>query len=631
MSYRNYLLKSLNRNDLMNATKSAPEGVRYCNALCQDFRPNEEFSNNIPTCKNCRNKINLAEKQIREGTITLEEFKNNPEIVNGIEIVFDTNKFCNICKQEKSINQFESSKNVCRACRSIQAVSRANKDIDIIIADVEKAKNNLIVLENFVKSIAKDKLVKVISHFEIGRKSTDKKENMVYNVVQHFKKLLQPKLCQGGCGASLQVDFTTCLGCENKKDKPRAVSKMINFTENIDDVVENLTEITKETFDTYNREQLYRIHEKLTGVKPKQKTLKEEVIEIINQILKKRNIEREKQKLLEQSYIENKIGGGEITLNGISVLAREDGFINATAMCKAGGKEFKHWNSLESTKELIKALEEAENLKVGIPISAFSPLEEKIKNDTDIQNQKSDIQNHISQSIDIIDRSVVIPTDLSTIKDPSKYRVIHIIKNGPNNNRGSWIHPDLAVQLAQWISPIFALQVSKWVRELALTGMVIVGEEKTHHQLLALQNEVIKQRDTIKSLEIKHSKFLEKREYHKFKEGPVFYIISDGDSKSIKFKPGVEGNDINRRLAEHRSTTPAIKLEYLIYTKDNIILEKNILKRYKVKRTYQNHEWIYEISKEHIIDSVNSLVNFLNIEYTEEKNLGEYNKDINGL
>ena len=143
-----------------------------------------------------------------------------------------------------------------------------------------------------------------------------------------------------------------------------------------------------------------------------------------------------------------------------------------------------------------------------------------------------------------------------------------------------------------WISPAFGIQVSGWVRELALTGMVIVGEEKTHHQLLALQNEVIKQRDTIKSLEIKHSKFLEKREYHKFKEGPVFYIISDGDSKSIKFKPGVEGNDINRRLAEHRSTTPAIKLEYLIYTKDNIILEKNILKRYKVKRTYQNHEWI---------------------------------------
>jgi len=580
MSYRNYLSKSLNRNDLMTATKSAPEGVRYCNALCQDFRPNEEFSNNIPTCKTCRNKINLAEKQIREGTITLDEFKENSEIVDGIEVVFDTNKSCNVCKQEKSINQFEANKSVCKACRSIQAVERNNKDIDIIISDVEKAKHDLILLENFVKGIPKDKLIKVISYFEIGRKSTDKKENMVYNIVQHFRKLLQPKLCQGGCGASLQEEFSTCLACESKKEKPRAVSKMINFTENIDDIVENLTEITKETFDVYNREQLYRIYEKLTGTKPKQKTLKEEVVVLINEILKKK--EEEKEEIAKEIELQNKLGG-EITLNGISVLAREDGFINATAMCKAGGKQFKHWNSLESTKELIKALEETQFAEVGIPTSA-------------------------------------------------NCKVIDIKKGGNNKkSQGSWIHPDLAVQLAQWISPTFALQVSKWVRELALTGSVIVGNEKTHQQLVALQNEVIKQRDTIKSLENKHSKFLEKREYHKFKEGPVFYIISDDDSKSIKFKPGIDGSDINRRLAEHRSTTPAIKLEYLIYTKDNVILEKNILKRYKVKRTYQNHEWIYEITKEHIIDSVKFLVDFLNIEYTEEKNLEEYNKNIEGI
>ena len=608
MSYRNYLTKSLNRNDLMTATKSAPEGVRYCNALCQDFRPNEEFSNNIPTCKTCRNKINLAEKQIRESTITLDEFKENPEIVDGIEVVFDTNKSCNVCKQEKSINQFEANKSVCKACRSIQAVERNNKDIDIIISDVEKAKHDLILLENFVKGIPKDKLIKVISHFEIGRKSTDKKENMVYNIVQHFRKLLQPKLCQGGCGASLQEEFSTCLACESKKDKPRAVSKMINFTENIDDVVENLTEITKETFDVYNREQLYRIYEKLTGTKPKQKTLKEEVVVLINEILKKKQEER--QQIANEIELQNKLGG-EITLNGISVLAREDGFINATAMCKAGGKQFKHWNSLESTKELIKALEETQNPEVGIPTSGFS--------------------------------SAILKTNLKvgipTFKNPetgipvsANYQVIDIKKGGNDKkSQGSWIHPDLAVQLAQWISPTFALQVSKWVRELALTGSVIVGNEKTHQQLVALQNEVIKQRDTIKSLENKHSKFLEKREYHKFKEGPVFYIISDDDSKSIKFKPGIDGSDINRRLAEHRSTTPAIKLEYLIYTKDNAILEKNILKRYNVKRTYQNHEWIYEISKEHIVDSVKFLVDFLNIEYTEEKNLEEYNNNIEGI
>lgn len=299
---------------------------------------------------------------------------------------------------------------------------------------------------------------------------------------------------------------------------------------------------------------------------------------MINDELRKKD--GEKQKIKEEIELQNKLGG-EITLNGITVLAREDGFINATAMCKAGKKLFGNWYQLESAKQLIKT------------------LENKIKN--------SDIGITITQLIDV--------------------------KKGKSSefSQGSWIHPDLAVHLAMWISPEFAIEVSGWVRELALTGSVIVGNEKTHQQLLALQNEVISQRGTIKSLENKHSKFLEKREYHKFKEGPVFYIISDDDSKSIKFKPGIEGCDINRRLAEHRSTTPAIKLEYLIYTKDNTILEKNILKRYKVKRTYQNHEWIYETTKEHIIDSVKLLLNFLNIEYTEEKSLEEYNKNIEGL
>ena len=587
MSYRNYLYISLNRNDLMNATKSAPQGVRYCNALCQDFRPNEEFSNKIPTCKSCRNKINLAEKQIKEGSITLEKFKENPEIVDGIEVVFDTNKKCNKCKQEKSINNFESNKSVCKACRSFEAVIRNNKDIDIIISDIEKVKNNLIGLENFVKSIPKDKLIKVVSHFEIGRKATDKKENIVYNIVNHFRKLLQPKLCQGGCGYTLQEDFTTCLGCDGKKEKPRAVSIMINFTENIDNIVENLPIITKDNFDLYNREQLYRIYEKLAGKKPKQKTLKTEVVDMINDELKKREDVKieEKAKLTIDNNIQHKLGG-EISLNGITVLAREDGFINATAICKAGGKLFSDWKRLESTNELINI------------------LENKIKNQ---YLEKSDMGYHISQIIDVKKGNT------------SKF------------SQGSWIHPDLAVQLAQWISPSFAIQVSGWIRELALTGSVTVGNEKTHQQLLELQNEIIKQRDTIKSLENKHNKFLEKQKYHQFKEGPVFYIISDDDSKTLKFKPGVEGVDINRRLAEHRSTTPKIKLEFLIYTKDNLILEKNILKRYKVTRTYQNREWIYEIKKEHIIDSVNTLLNFLNIEYTEEKHLEEYNKHIECL
>ena len=35
-------------------------------------------------------------------------------------------------------------------------------------------------------------------------------------------------------------------------------------------------------------------------------------------------------------------------------------------------------------------------------------------------------------------------------------------------NQGTWIHPDLGIQLAQWCSPSFSIQVSKWIRELNL-------------------------------------------------------------------------------------------------------------------------------------------------------------------
>ena len=53
-----------------------------------------------------------------------------------------------------------------------------------------------------------------------------------------------------------------------------------------------------------------------------------------------------------------KIKDYEIMLNGVNVLAREDGFINATAMCKAGGKRFNDWKRLDSTQELINEIAE---------------------------------------------------------------------------------------------------------------------------------------------------------------------------------------------------------------------------------------------------------------------------------
>ena len=86
-----------------------------------------------------------------------------------------------------------------------------------------------------------------------------------------------------------------------------------------------------------------------------------------------------------------------------------DGYVNATAMCKACGKNFADYNRLVSTAAFLNEL----SSDMGIPISA----------------------------------------------------IIATIKGGNPLEQGTWVHPDVAINLGQWCSPKFAVAVSKWVRE----------------------------------------------------------------------------------------------------------------------------------------------------------------------
>ena len=86
-----------------------------------------------------------------------------------------------------------------------------------------------------------------------------------------------------------------------------------------------------------------------------------------------------------------------------------DGYINATSMCRSVGKQINDYSRLKSTGEFLIEL----SADTGIPVS-----------------------------------------DL-----------VQSFKGGSPQNQGTWVHPDIAVNLAQWLSPKFAVQVSKWARE----------------------------------------------------------------------------------------------------------------------------------------------------------------------
>ena len=87
-----------------------------------------------------------------------------------------------------------------------------------------------------------------------------------------------------------------------------------------------------------------------------------------------------------------------------------DGYVNATALCKASSKQLKHYLELKSTKAFI----------------------------------------------DELSRSVGITTDL----------LVQIINKGANELRGTWVHPQVAINLGQWASPKFAVQKHQYMTSL---------------------------------------------------------------------------------------------------------------------------------------------------------------------
>lgn len=91
------------------------------------------------------------------------------------------------------------------------------------------------------------------------------------------------------------------------------------------------------------------------------------------------------------------------------MIRKEDGYINATQLCKSGGKEFKKWHKNDKTKQLVE--------KVCI----------KTKIDKD--------------------------------------SLIQINKSGLNEERCTWVHPTIGLHIAQWISTDFFLQTVDWIRE----------------------------------------------------------------------------------------------------------------------------------------------------------------------
>jgi hypothetical protein len=269
---------------------------------------------------------------------------------------------------------------------------------------------------------------------------------------------------------------------------------------------------------------------------------------------------------------------------------REDGYIYATGLCKAANKRMYDWLRLRETNNLMKTINENKS-DAGIPASQ---LLEVYKGNT------------------------------------SKY------------SQGTWIHPDLGLNLAQWCSPNFSAQVSKWLRELIYTGKVELGNEKSNEEIKSSYEQIIKDlqgkleqtEDLVKAYDashkeiatkyrtvrLNHQAYLRHKELYKLKTGPCVYIIdmkTYDDEESMRYKFGQTG-DITNRVSGFRTSNPFCKVLMVLYTADNIDLERSMKNRYNKQLQPNNSEFVTGVEKETLMKDLIALADILNLDYTIE-------------
>jgi len=207
------------------------------------------------------------------------------------------------------------------------------------------------------------------------------------------------------------------------------------------------------------------------------------------------------QNIIIEEIKEDEVEYSNITLNNIIISSRPiDHYVNATQLCQAGGKKFSHWFSLDTTKELINEL----SADAGIPASG------------------------------LVDT-----------------------KRGGNNKsaQGSWIHPDLSIQLAQWISPKFSIQVSKWIRTLFTNGSLEIDVN-----LLREKDRDIRAKDNrIKQLE---SVCLSKQRRVEYPERNVIYMLTTEDHLHRRTYIIGKAKNLTNRLSTYNKTCDHTVVHY---------------------------------------------------------------------
>lgn len=152
------------------------------------------------------------------------------------------------------------------------------------------------------------------------------------------------------------------------------------------------------------------------------------------------------------------------------VMRMEDGYINASHMCRLYNKKFNDWTRGKDGKAIIRAY----NKSTGISVDNL---------------------------------------------------LVHI-KNGPNDIRGTYVYPDLAFTIAQWCNPEYSVMVNEIIRKHHI--------QEKEYQLFLAGEKIKQQSKTIKKKDDKIDKLQQKLDEMERKMAENHRQVMDGHEKIHK-------------------------------------------------------------------------------------------------
>jgi hypothetical protein len=242
------------------------------------------------------------------------------------------------------------------------------------------------------------------------------------------------------------------------------------------------------------------------------------------------------------------VGNGYIIEN-----REEDNYINVTNLCKAGGKQFKHWKQIERTKAFLQVLSST------VGISAFELIKQNA---------------------------------------------------GGNGERHTWVHPQVAINIAQWISPAFDVKVSAWVYEVMMTGKVDITNTKSYRQL--------QEENKDKQLKINYltKKYVKRIPRTQFEEKNVIYILTtERLKKDNVYILGKASNLTSRLSTYNKSDEHEVVYYQQCLNEDKMAIVENMvfskLEKYREAANRERFILTENLKVDTFIDTIKECVKFL--------------------